>query len=61
MSGLAQLASNERPLVFDGKHIHKKAFVRKGIAGPKHDALLARVLETNLSKAQGQSIADRIV
>ena len=60
MSSLVLLASLEKPLIFDGKRIHKKAFGKKGVNGPSNAALLKGVLESDLAPLEAKSIAERM-
>lgn len=60
MAELQQYASDEKPLVFDGKLLHKRAFTRKGKPQPKDAALIAGVFENELDPTVAENIIARM-
>ena len=62
MAELANYVSTtERHLVFNGVKLHRKAFLRKGTPSKANAAVIAGVLESELSDADSQAITGRMV
>jgi hypothetical protein len=60
MAELQQYASDVKPVVFDGKYLHKRAFTRKGKPQAKDAALIAGVHEEELEATVATSIMARM-
>jgi hypothetical protein len=61
MAELQQYASDEKPVVFDGKYLHKRAFTRKGKPQAKDAALVAGAHEEEMDGATTALIIARMM
>jgi hypothetical protein len=61
MADLQRVASQEKPLVWDGRRIHKRAFARKGLPTPGNVAVIAGCTVEELDPAVIDKVIKRMI